>query len=1118
MKRKSLKVKIIVPAVVILALLIFLSMAYFAIKSSDYSHNLLDEKISITASILENYLKDCESRSKAASVSQSKNENVVKAVRERDTKELINILLPTLELYNIDYYTITDETGIVLARTHEPSNYGDSVLNQQNVLNALYGEVSTYYEEGTVVKVSTRTGSPIYNAENMIIGVVSAGVRLDTNEAVEKLKHYFSADFTVYFGDTRIATTIVSGEERIINTKLNAAIAKIVIDDQNTHFGNVDIVGENFSMYYLPLINSHDEVFAIFSAGYSNTDYIARESAFITSGILIGLAGLVISIVVILFIVGRVTKPIKHLMRLVSEVTKGNIHVETDKIDITNDEVGDLMLDIYSFVDMTKSVVNDLLQLIDGLHIRGETSYRIDTDKYCGSYKDIVENIQTLADLIPAMNKLMTVMDNLDSMINVVDLDYNIVYINRSLADTYGVDKDQCVGEKCYSALKRSDQPCSMCQLPKLLPDKESFPCLDYEFLYDVYIDKWLGGRASIIRWIDGSMVYFQSLNDETEKKIQQEQLLEAMEDAQKANQLKGEFLANVSHEIRTPMNTILGMTELLLHENLSERQVRYAEDMKTSAMMLLSIINDILDVSKLQAGKLALVPVHYNFASLVDNISSMAHFLADEKRISYQLIMQEENVYLFGDDLRLRQVLINLINNAIKFTEKGFVQLEIGMTDDSIKISVRDTGIGIQAESIPTLFNAFEQADERKNKNINGTGLGLTITKAIVDMMGGHITVESVYGQGSTFHVEIPKVLGDKSLIYRTDDSEAVICAPDAQVLVVDDLLSNLNVATGLLGMYQVDADIAVSGKQAIDMIQKKQYDLVFMDHRMPELSGTETTRILRKMGILVPIIALTASVVIGAKETMLTAGMNDYLWKPIVKGELATILQKWLPVEKLCTLPGKVSIPSQANDEEHAKFWSKIKQVEGLSVVLGLKRAGNQHDVYEKTLRLVVQEIEKSDGKLNAFLATGDLENFRVLVHGIKSSLANIGAMELSEMAHKLEKASAKEDLNFCASNLPRLLARLNALALRLKEILIQVTHDDASLIIPSELPPIFERLHAALSEMDMMAIEKEVGGLDTSLLSGELKAVIERIKDLVMIMDYDGADEQVRKLLYV
>jgi len=587
-------------------------------------------------------------------------------------------------------------------------------------------------------------------------------------------------------------------------------------------------------------------------------------------------------------------------------------------------------------------------------------------------------------------------------------------------------------------------------------------------------------------------------------------------EAAQTANEAKNQFLANMSHEIRTPMNAILGMSELLLQENFSKRQQRYVKGIKSSAVALLNVINDILDVSKLQVGKLKLMPVHYDFSLFVGDIYSTAQFLIKNKGISFKLAMDERApVCLYGDDMRLRQVLLNLLSNAIKFTDEGYVQLSISFTETTIKITVSDTGVGVPAENIPTLFDAFIQVDTEKNRNTKGTGLGLTISKLIIETMGGEITVESECGQGSSFHIEIPKVLGDVTLIRHVDDEVRVVSAPDAKVLLVDDNTVNLTVAFELLRLYDIKPDTATCGKQSIELLKKNEYDLVFMDHMMPGMDGIEATKIIREMGTNVPIIALTANVVSGMKEMMLKAGMNDYLAKPIVRAELTNILRKWIPAKKLLSPLSGVIASSEIKDEECRDLWRKIEQIEEFSIAEGLDRVGGQWDVYEKMLKLMVCETEKARKNLSEFLLADDMKGFRIEVHGIKGALASIGAMDLSEKAYNLEIASGKKDTVFCAENLPPFLEKLSGLGLSLKEA-FSVASDGRPFVISSEMLDIFERLTNAFAKTDLMLIDKEIEHLDSLKLSGALKEEVEQIKDMVMMMDYDDATRKMHGLL--
>jgi CheY-like chemotaxis protein len=345
----------------------------------------------------------------------------------------------------------------------------------------------------------------------------------------------------------------------------------------------------------------------------------------------------------------------------------------------------------------------------------------------------------------------------------------------------------------------------------------------------------------------------------------------------------------------------------------------------------------------------------------------------------------------LYGDDVRLRQILLNILGNSIKFTDKGYVRLAIEVGDSTIKLSISDTGMGIQPKDLPTLFEAFTQADAQKNRNKKGTGLGLTITKSLVEMMDGQITVESVYSQGTTFHIEIPKVIGDETLIARTDGNEGIIYAPEARILVVDDNTINLNVARGLLELCKISAETASSGQKAIELVEQNPYDIVFMDHMMPGMDGVEATKIIRKTGITVPIIALTASAVEGSRELFLAAGMNDVLTKPINKTLLFKVLEEWVPADKIKKISDEDAVTEKTDsnqDNEDKEFWSNIEQIEGLSIQIGLERISGQRGVFKKSLKLTIDEIEKCDKNLTEFLASGDMNNFRIEVHGIKGS----------------------------------------------------------------------------------------------------------------------------------
>ncbi len=380
------------------------------------------------------------------------------------------------------------------------------------------------------------------------------------------------------------------------------------------------------------------------------------------------------------------------------------------------------------------------------------------------------------------------------------------------------------------------------------------------------------------------------------EEKVEKEKVLAA-------SQAKSQFLANMSHEIRTPMNAILGISEILLHSaQLTEQERKYIQDIKVSSDALLVIINDILDISKLESGKLTLEEADYNFGELLENIRAMGEYLVKPNNLTF--VYEESGdlpAYLHGDDVRLRQILLNILSNACKFTTRGSVTLSVAADADNLRFAVADTGPGIREEDMPSLFEPFKRFDSTKNRKIQGTGLGLSICKNLADLMGGNISVASEYGRGATFTVVIPKVPGKEGPAAETGEPVTTFLAPEVRVLIVDDNEINLSVAEGLLtDLYGIRCDLALSGAEALEKVAAADYTMVFMDHMMPEMDGVETTRRIRSMGgrfAVMPIVALTANAVKGTREEMLASGIDDYLTKPIKIDELNGILNRWIP-----------------------------------------------------------------------------------------------------------------------------------------------------------------------------------------------------------------------------
>ena len=707
-----------------------------------------------------------------------------------------------------------------------------------------------------------------------------------------------------------------------------------------------------------------------------------------------------------------------------------------------------------------------------------------------------------------------------------------------------------------------------------------------------------------------------------------------------KTSNMKSDFLANMSHEIRTPMNAVIGMAEMALREDVSPAAREYIGQIKSSGQTLLTIINDILDFSKIESGKMDISDVEYEPMSMINDVSNIIMTRIGSKDLDLTVDVNPNLPSgLYGDNIRIKQVLVNLANNAVKFTDAGNVNLKIDflqISEDEIElyVAVADTGRGIRESDMNRLFQSFQQLDSKRNRNVEGTGLGLAISRQLVALMRGKIHVDSEYGKGSTFSFVIPQKVTDSSYavekvaknlvaagliqseytarelamdmeklgvtyerleseedLGRVKDhnagylfveqplfTEAVqyflklnpdVCgvllanyrevrsydlanlrvvkkplyilglsnifngkeeigsvsfmetedfdftAPKAEILVVDDNAINLTVVKGLLNPLKMKIDTALSGKDAVLMTTDKRYDIIFMDHMMPEMDGVETTRVIRRLlgnNGQVPIIALTANAVEGTAEMFINEGMNDFVTKPIEMRVIISKLHKWLPPEKIEKNRDKKMNAARlnANRDNKASQTTTDISIEGLDVKRAMEFLGNEN-LFWSVLKEYYRVIDKKCAMIQEYEQKEQWKEYTVEVHASKSASKQIGALDLAQVAEQMEAAGNAGNAALIHKITPGMLEEYMFYKGILAPYFVKQEEEQSGRAAKNdEMSVLFGEMKEAMENLDMDAMEKVIKDMGQYSYSDAQRDIFEKLKNAVEDIDTERCEE--------
>jgi len=1035
------------------------NVAFFAASMVIYNREIsrsVYNKINVASNVIEHEISSLKANARVAAIGMAANPDLIEALKSNDRDKLIHTANALKNMARVDYCTIIDRNGVVLARTHD-DKYDDTLAHLPHVKQALSGSIESYVAKGVTIRLGAYAGAPIYDSNMNIIGVVSLGFKLDRQDFVYDLKTITGSEVTIFLNDKRVASTIVDKDGAyVLGTTADEKISSKVLSGVS-YTGKIQLFGKNVLVKYSPLYGADDEIVGMVFVGFYTMEDTNRIWFFMLMVVLITLAVLMVCIIIAKFLSVAIEQRMEKMMNEIRErelelarinnmnsfqLLTLNLVVKAAKIglwdmEIINDDLSNpannvvysdelrYMLGYSSGEDFPNILrswsdlvhpedraetfcalekhVNDVtgktpfnveyrLSNKNGkysyYHASGET-IRDKDDKavrIVGAIMDINEEKERLLTISKVHDVMKKLLESMDTMLIITEVESDkIIYLNETFKKEFGFT-DDAIGKQCWKMIvEGAAGRCGFC--PKNDLDISSDKIVSWEFFNPITQGHYrISSR--FIDWPDGTRVFMEQCIDITEIKESIIEINKARDAAEDANRTKSIFLANMSHEIRTPMNSIIGFSELAQYGDIAPKTREYLHNIQESAEWLLKIINDILDISKIESGKIVLEHIPFDLTDIFSHCQSSIIPKTKEKGIMlYCYAEPSVGKKLLGDPVRLRQVLTNLLSNAVKFTNIGTVKLLASIESSNeenvtINFEIKDSGIGMDEEQIARIFEPFVQGDDSVTRRFGGTGLGLTITKNIIELMGGTLYVESAVGVGSKFRFKLTF-----DLIDHIDEVSEKIMVNEfekpnfkGEVLVCEDNSLNQQVICGHLARVGLSTVVAHNGKEGVDIVAqraksgKTPFDLIFMDIHMPVMDGLEAASKIAEFKTKTPIVALTANIMSNDLELYKISGMSDCVGKPFTSKELWRCLVKYISVESF----SDVDVSRQSDEDE-----AMLKR-------LKLNFVKDNKNTYSKII-----EAAKAD----------DIKLAHRLAHTLKSNAGQIGKKQLQSIAAIVE-----------------------------------------------------------------------------------------------------------------